>query len=256
MLNVGGEDGKSGDSIRLDDQANESGRQFALNLRLTMCRCSAANASRKAKAISGCAAMPPASSLAPSAGSVTDASCTRSADMTKRVSLSAASACTARADAFSTAVGLWTNASHPTTQSNAFFMTPVTPCAYSGLAINTPSAALSCSRNARTGAGNGYSVSGLNRGNSPRRANGTRVTPTGAKAVAAASNAVLMDAARRLPETVRIRMVFNTGLPHRMSVPQLQDQKSQRPEQVGPLLCSGGADGTRTRDPRRDRPVF
>ncbi len=68
-----------------------------------------------------------------------DASSTTRADMTVRVSTSDAHACVARAEALINATGLSTNSPLPTTQSNAFFNTPGTPCAYSGLEMSTAS---------------------------------------------------------------------------------------------------------------------
>ena len=64
--------------------------------------------------------------------------CKRS--IVESVSIKDSCAWVARGDAFSNATGLRTNSPLPTTQSRAFFNTPGTPCAYSGLEINTPSA--------------------------------------------------------------------------------------------------------------------
>ena len=56
----------------------------------------------------------------------------------------------------------------PTIQSSAFFMTPLTPCAYSGLAMSNASADRICLRRSATGDGLLASMSGLNKGRSPR----------------------------------------------------------------------------------------
>src|SRR5262245_49678747 len=71
----------------------------------------------------------------------------------------------ARLEAFTRATGLSTSSPLPTTQSSAFFRTPGTPCAYSGLETKTASADRSAARNSQTGVG-GVSVSrsGLNGG--------------------------------------------------------------------------------------------
>ena len=55
------------------------------------------------------------------------ASSTICAAMTTMVSLKAACACTALGEAFNSATGLWTNASHATIQSRAFLMLDVSP---------------------------------------------------------------------------------------------------------------------------------
>ena len=70
-----------------------------------------------------------------------DASPMTRADITVKVSFNEAHACVARADALISATGLSTSSPLPTTQSSAFFMTPGTPCAYSGLEIRTASLA-------------------------------------------------------------------------------------------------------------------
>lgn len=70
--------------------------------------------------------------------------------MTVRVSASDAYASVARGDALTSAIGLSISSPLPTIQSNAFFNTPGTPCAYSGLEISTASARAIRRRNART----------------------------------------------------------------------------------------------------------
>src|SRR5438034_3235690 len=70
---------------------------------------------------------------------VIDASGMRLAVTTVSVSLSDACAWTERGDALRRATGLPYNSPLATTQSSAFFSTPGTPCAYSGLEIKTPS---------------------------------------------------------------------------------------------------------------------
>ena len=64
-----------------------------------------------------------------------DAATMTRADMTVKVCVSDAHAWLARADALITAIGLWISSPLPTTQSSAFFTTPGTPWAYSGLDI-------------------------------------------------------------------------------------------------------------------------
>jgi len=75
----------------------------------------------------------------PASGTVIDASCTTYADMTDSVSANDAQAWVARADVLIKAIGLFTSSPLLTTQSSAFFNTPGTPCAYSGLDITTAS---------------------------------------------------------------------------------------------------------------------
>ncbi|CBM10144.1 hypothethical protein [Ralstonia solanacearum PSI07] len=77
------------------------------------------------------------------------------------------------------------------------------------------------------------------------------------------SKAVLMDAAHRLPEITSpltnygvVHEVARSGYEISASARASLKRKRQRPERIGPLRNVGGADGTRTRDPRRDRPVF
>src|SRR5205823_14790677 len=70
---------------------------------------------------------------------VIDASGMRLAVTTVSVSLSDACAWTERGDALRRATGLPYNSPLATTQSSAFFSTPGTPCAYSGLEIKTRS---------------------------------------------------------------------------------------------------------------------
>ena len=97
-----------------------------------------------------------------------DASRITRADITESVSTSDLQARVARLEAFRRATGLSTSSPLPTTQSSAFFRTPGTPCAYSGLDSKTASADLRAARNAATGIG-GVSVSrsGLNGGSWP-----------------------------------------------------------------------------------------
>src|SRR6476660_5488444 len=88
-----------------------------------------------------------------------------------------------------------------TSQSSAFFMTPGTPCAYSGLEIRTPSLASSWDRKSRT-AGGGFSVSrsGLKCGSSDKPKYTTTWTSSGARALAACNSAVFEELPRRLPD--------------------------------------------------------
>src|SRR4030095_15747521 len=79
------------------------------------------------------------SQVLPCRGIVRDASRITQADMVVRISSNEAQACVARHDALMSATGLPTSSPLPTTQSSAFFNTPGTPCAYSGLAITTAS---------------------------------------------------------------------------------------------------------------------
>ena len=65
------------------------------------------------------------------------------ASMTVRASWRARLAMVAEPEQLSTNAGFCMNSPVPTTQSRAFLMTPVTPWAYSGLAMMT---ALACSR--------------------------------------------------------------------------------------------------------------
>lgn len=95
------------------------------------------------------------------------ASSIRRADMVRTVSRKAACACVARGEAFSSTSGLSMNDSFPTIQSSAFFMGPLTPCAYSGLASISTSAARMASRRPVTAGKLSALRSGLNRGNSP-----------------------------------------------------------------------------------------
>ena len=125
-------------------------------------------------------------------------------DIVLIVSDSAACACVARGDALMSAIGLFTNSSPPTNQSSAFFITPVTPCAYSGLAIITPSAIFSLARRSMTEAGSLPSRSGLKNGRPPSPSYTAISIPSGAKAAAARSNAVFRDVSLRLPEIARI----------------------------------------------------
>src|SRR5207244_7055470 len=97
---------------------------------------------------------------------VIDASGMRLAVITVSVSLSDACAWTERGDDLRRATGLPYNSPLATTQSSAFFSTPGTPCAYSGLEIKTPSLACSCERKSTTGGGAAsLSRSGLKCGN-------------------------------------------------------------------------------------------
>ena len=102
-----------------------------------------------------------------------------------------------------------TNDSLPTIQSKAFFIAPVTPCAYSGLAITHASAAMIFYLNCATTAGLGYSTSGLNKGKSPIDGDISISMPLGAMRAKTRSMAVLSEAARKLPEMAKI---FNAAL--------------------------------------------
>jgi hypothetical protein len=100
----------------------------------------AASDSRIPWAIHACWTMPCSVMPDPSNGKLMHADSTIPADIVLSVSRSARSAWCARGDALSTATGLSTNGSKLTSQSSAFLMVPVTPCAYSGLAIKRASA--------------------------------------------------------------------------------------------------------------------
>lgn len=115
----------------------------------------------------------------------------------------------ARGEALSNATGLWTKDSLPTIQSSAFFMAPVIPCAYSGLAIRSASDARIWVLRSATEGGSEASISGLNNGRLPSPRNTTTSIPGGAKRATARSNMVFSDAARRLPEMARIFRVRN-----------------------------------------------
>src|SRR3569832_1828809 len=138
-----------------------------------------------------------------------------------------ARACTALGEAFSNATGLWTKASQPTIQSRAFFITPVTPCAYSGLAMRSASADKICVRRFATGKGSVASMSGLNSGRSPRLRESTTLKSAGAKRATARSSAELREAARRLPEIARIFMMPTAKVTRRFGV--LADKRSGWP---------------------------
>jgi len=88
-------------------------------------------------------------------------------------------------------------------------MAPVTPCAYSGLAISRASDAATAACSARTGSGSDGSRSGLKSGKSPTPRKIVNSISGGARRCAARSNAELMDAARRLPEMPKTFMSAN-----------------------------------------------
>jgi hypothetical protein len=96
-----------------------------------------------------------------------DASAMSLPDITVTVSASDAYASVARGDVFTSAIGFAISSPLPTIQSSAFFNTPGTPCAYSGLEISTASASAHRRRNVRTTSGaSRSSISGLNAGTS------------------------------------------------------------------------------------------
>ena len=102
------------------------------------------------------------SKFLPFSGIVMHASVTIRASIVLMVSIRAAWAIVARPDAFKQATGFCMNSPLATTQSRAFLITPVTPCAYSGLAIRTASVRRSAARNAATSPSSVSSLSGLN----------------------------------------------------------------------------------------------
>src|SRR5262249_18296616 len=143
----------------------------------------------------------------PSRGSVTQASSTIRADIVSSVRRSAASACVARGDVLISATGLPGNSRLATSQSSAFFITPATPRAYSGLEISRRSPPPMTARNPATGAGTSApSRSGLKNGRPAIPSNSTTLTPAGASRAAARSAAVLLEPLRRLPEIATIFM--------------------------------------------------
>src|SRR5262245_29897991 len=83
--------------------------------------------------------LPPASTSSRANANVIDASATTYPDMVVNVSQRDAWAWVARADALITATGLSMSSPLATSQSSAFFNTPDTPCAYSGLEIRIAS---------------------------------------------------------------------------------------------------------------------
>src|SRR3546814_12076051 len=87
-----------------------------------------------------------ASRVPPSSGKLSVAASTTIPDIVRKVSASCAGAYSARVLALSSASGLPTNSGPLTSQSSAFFITPDTPCAYSGLQISSPSAAATASQ--------------------------------------------------------------------------------------------------------------
>ena len=136
-----------------------------------------------------------------------DASAMSFADITVRVSVSEARAQIAWGDALMSATGLSTNSPARTSQSSAFFITPGTPCAYSGDEIRMPSASASWRRKFATlGGAMSPSRSGLKCGRSARPSYNTISSPSGASVTAARSTAVFAEADRKLPEIARTRM--------------------------------------------------
>lgn len=91
--------------------------------------------------------------------------------------------------------------SKPTSQSSAFLIVPLTPWAYSGVAMTSASARATAACSACTASGGAVSRSGLNSGSAP--SDGAIVTATlrGARRANARSNAALIEAARRLPHS-------------------------------------------------------
>src|SRR5262249_42332040 len=131
--------------------------------------------------------------------------------MTDSVSTSELQARVARLEAFTRATGLSTSSPLPTTQSSAFFRTPGTPWAYSGLESKTASADWRAARNAQTGVG-GVSVSrsGLNGGNWSRSSKIATSIPDGASCAAALTSAVFEEARRKLPEIASTRIALTS----------------------------------------------
>src|SRR5205807_5765064 len=90
-----------------------------------------------------------------------------------------------------------------------FLTVPVTPWAYSGLAMSSASAARIRACNATTAEGNNSSRSGLKSGNSPAPQRRLICTSGGAKRAAARRSAELIEEALRLPEIARTLMTPN-----------------------------------------------
>lgn len=105
--------------------------------------------------------------------------------ITVTISVKEAISCVARGDASSNAIGLPTNSDPLTNQSKAFFNTPGTPCAYSGVEINNPSGHRSCDLRSVTEGGWVNSRAGLNCGKFPSRLYNLISTFSGDKAIAA-----------------------------------------------------------------------
>jgi hypothetical protein len=128
--------------------------------------------------ISGPEAIAAESRFLPSRGTQIDASGIIRPFITVTISVKEAIACVARGDAFSNAIGLPTN-------SEAFFNTPGTPCAYSGVEINNPSGHRSCDLRSVTEGGWVNSRSGLKCGKFPSPLYNLISTFSGDKAIAA-----------------------------------------------------------------------
>src|SRR5712691_2376612 len=103
-----------------------------------------------------------------------------------------------------------------------FLMVPVTPWAYSGLAMSSASAATIRACNATTGEGNNSSRSGLKSGNSPAPQRRLICTSGGAKRAAARRSAELIEEALRLPEIARTLMTPNDGAERRAVIDRCQ----------------------------------
>src|SRR5262249_41256404 len=118
--------------------------------------------------IPGSASTPDSSNVLPSSGTVMEASSISLTDITERVRVRDACAKVARGEALKSATGFSYNSPLATSQSSAFFSTPGTPCAYSGLEIITPADLASCERKSLTAFGASLSRSGLKWGRSAK----------------------------------------------------------------------------------------
>src|SRR5690606_14236256 len=122
--------------------------------------------------------------------------------MTSKVSISEACAYSEGGVAFRITKGLSVISIPPTNQSKAFFMTPGTPWAYSGLdTSNTSQEATSLRQAATTGGSPFSSTSGLKWGRSSRGGRNMTVHPEGARRCTARRARRLEESARKLPDT-------------------------------------------------------
>ena len=107
-------------------------------------------------------------------------------------------------------------------------MVPVTPWAYSGLAMSNASAATIRACNATTDEGNNSSSSGLKSGNSPAPERRLIGTSGGARRAAARRSAELIEEVLRLPEIARTLMTPNDGA-ERRAVIDWREAIAQKP---------------------------